>query len=232
VSGLAKFSGQSVVWLVRADDWGVDRLRTRFFRLAEEHFPQSTCHVLARDIAPTMRLMMMVANRRRAPYNVLVRIDLPAELTGSQAGALARLRDELPAAQRRVFLTVNHQFHRSGDGPDDVAMAFINTWPAHRSRAEAQEHWVRRHGPLVLTVGLPPVITSYTQVHFAVDTAYPEVFDQTYQGLSFETITSQADLVKAFAGSAALRRLNRALLKDEKNFTGPPLFSAFTTMRP
>jgi hypothetical protein len=55
------------------------------------------------------------------------------------------------------------------------------------------------------------------------------VFDQTYQGLSFETITSQADLVRAFAGSAALRRLNRTLLEDEKNFTGPPLFSAFAT---
>lgn len=228
---LSEFSARSVVWLVRTGPHsGIDDLRTRFSRLAEEHFPGAKCHFLVRDIQPLMRLLMLLANRRKAPYDVLVRIDLMSDLTPEQARGSARLKEALAVAECRTFLTTNVQFHRRSAGPGDVAMAFINTWPAHRSRVEAQQYWLDHHGPLVLKVGLPPVITSYTQVHFDVDTEHPALFDHDYQGLSFETITSQRDLVRAFAGHAALRRLNKILLADETNFTGPPAFFAFKAL--
>src|SRR5690242_17665048 len=177
-----------------------------FRTLVAEHFPAARAHVLVRDVSRSLRLLMVAARRRAAPYNVLLRLDLDAAPDGAARAALERFRDEVRPAARRllVFGTVNHQFHRLDAGPGDVAMAFINTWPAAGpSREEAQRYWLDQHGPLVLKVGLPPVVTSYTQVHF------DDSWDTDYQGLSFETITGQRDLVRYFLRDRAVRRLNR-----------------------
>lgn len=214
---LSDFPARSVVML---GDGARDLLQG-FRDFAGKHFPDAATHVLVRDLSLPLRLLMVVAHRRRAPHDLLLRLDLAGELTEAQRTALAGYRAETGLL---VFQTTNHQFHNEDTGPDDVVMAFINTWPAHLDRAEARRHWLDDHGPLVREVGLPPVVTSYTQVHF------DDSFDDTYQGLSFETITSQRDLVRYFVRHASIRRLNRILLEDERNFTGPPLFFAFRTV--
>ena len=119
-----------------------------------------------------------------------------------------------------MFLTRNTQFHNKDTAPTDTAMAFVKTWPPNQARERSQVYWVENHGSLVQEVGLPAVITSYTQLHF-------DSVEGDYQGLSFETITSQRDMVQTLVRDPAARRLNRILLSDEEQFTGPPLFLAF-----
>jgi hypothetical protein len=200
-----------------------DHILSPFRKLADQHFPTAEAHVLAKHLSLSLRLLMVVANRRQAPYNVLLRLDLDGELNQGQRKALEQFHKDLRPVTERLLLfrTTNVQFHNRSSAPADVAMAFINTWPDHISREQAQKYWVEHHGPLVRRTGLPPVITSYTQIHF------DDSFDQTYQGLSFETITGQGDLAKCFIRSPSIRKLNRILLKDEEQFTGPPLFFAF-----
>jgi hypothetical protein len=197
-----------------------------FRELVAAHFPGAAAHVLVKRLSSALRLAMVAAGRKEAPHNALLRIDLGAELTGGQREAVERFREALRpvTGQLLVFGTANFQFHNVNCTPADVAMAFINTWPAHLPEDRAQQYWVEHHGPLVREVGLPPVITSYTQIHF------DDSFDRTYQGLSFETITGQRDLVKCFAKDRPLRKLNKILLNDEKQFSGPPLFFAFQAL--
>lgn len=218
---LSAFPANSVVVLAR--NVPVEGVVPRFRKLVDEHFPGGEAHFLVKRLSLALRLLMVVANRQQAPYDMLLRIDLEAAMTPEQSEALKGFRSELGAGEGDVLLfqTANFQFHNVDSAPADVAMAFINTWPSDISREQAQRYWFDHHGPLVRKIGLPPVITSYTQVHF------DDSLDRTYQGLSFETITSQLDLVKVFVRDATVRRLNKALLADEKQFTGPPLFFAF-----
>lgn len=223
---LSDFDSRGVVVLgsVAAPDLIVPQFR----KLAEDHFPQARTHILVKQLSPSLRLLMTVAKRREAPYNILLRLDFEAAPDEHRREALERFRADVAtlADEVLVFQTVNTQFHNLNCAPTDVAMAFINTWPTGMTKEQAQQYWRENHGPLVRQVGLPPAITSYTQIHF------DDSFDQTYQGLSFETITSQWDLVKCFIMNSSLRKLNRILLEDEKQFTGPPLFFAFRTLAP
>lgn len=218
---LSNFNSRSVIMLGKVPV--PDEIGPPFQKLADEHFPGAAAHVLGKRLSLVLRLLMVVANRREAPHNVLLRLDLDAELSEGQRKALEQFREDLRPVteQLLLFQTTNFQLHNLNSAPTDVAMAFINTWPAHLSRDQARQYWVEHHGPLVLEVGLPPVITSYTQIHF------DDSLDQTYQGLSFETITSQRDLVKHFIRNSSMRKLNKILLKDEEQFTGPPPFFAF-----
>lgn len=219
---LSDFTPSSVIMLARTTSTG--DLVGAFDGLVAEHFPDATRYVLRRHVSTVLKVVTVLAGRKLAPYNVLLRIDLPTELTRRQHEALTELRRRpLAGVERlRVFHARNHQFHHENRTSDDVVMAFINTWPAGITRQAAQRHWLDEHGPLVRGTGLPPVITSYTQIHF------DDTLDTDYQGLSFETITSQRKLVNRFLTDAAFRRLNKLLLDDEKRFTGPPLFFAFT----
>jgi hypothetical protein len=220
---LSDISGRGVVLLgdFAVPDDAVASLRG----FAEKYFAGCAAHLLVKDVTRSLRWLLVVANRRQAPYNVVLRIDLESELTAEQRAAIERFREEFrtrPGVRRLLaFGTRNVQFHNLSAGPADVAMAFINTWPIGPSHEEAHRYWVEHHGPLVQKVGLPSVITSYSQIHF------DDSFDQDYQGLSFETITSQRDLVRCYLRDAAMRKLNKILLADEKHFTGPPLFFAF-----
>jgi hypothetical protein len=200
-----------------------DDLRPPLRKLAAEHFPDDPAYLLVKRLSLALRLLMRVANRKEAPYNVLLRLDVDTELTDQQRQALEQFRLDMAATGARLLLfqSTNVQFHRHDAAATDVAMAFINTWPGDLTREEAQRHWLEHHGPLVQEVGLPAVITSYTQVHF------DDSFDATYQGLSFETITSQRALARTFVRDGSVRKLNRILLEDEKRFTGPPQFFAF-----
>lgn len=218
---LSSFAPKSVIALARVP--ATDNVVPHFRKLWSEHFPGAKTHFLVKRLSLALRLLMIAANRNEAPYNVLLRLDLDAALDQGQRDALQRFRSDLRLAAEDLLLfqTTNFQFHNVDSAPTDVAMAFINTWPSHLSREQAQRYWFERHGPLVRTTGLPPVITSYTQIHF------DDSLDQTYQGLSFETITGQLDLVKFFIRNSSIRKLNKVLLKDEEQFTGPPLFFAF-----
>jgi hypothetical protein len=218
---LSDFTSRSVIMLGKVP--APEDILPPFRKLADEHFPSAKAHVLVKRLSLALRLLMVVANRRQAPLNVLLRLDLDAELNQGQRSALEQFREDLRpvAEQLLLFRTANVQFHNLNSAPTDVAMAFINTWPAHLSHDRAQKYWGEHHGPLVRKVGLPPMITSYTQIHFE------DSWDQTYQGLSFETITSQRELVKCFIRDSSVRKLNKILLEDEKQFTGPPLFFAF-----
>jgi hypothetical protein len=221
VAVLSTFAPHSVVAL--ATSAAPAELAARFQRLTSQHFPGAATYTLLRQVSPALRLLMLAARRRPAPHNVLLRADLTEPLDDERRDALEVFRAGAAAVAGELLLfhTSNTQFHERGSGPDDVAMAFINTWPADRSRQDAQRYWIDRHGPLVRRTGLPPVVTSYSQIHF------DGTLDSTYQGLSFETITSQRDLVSTYLRDASLRRLNRTLLDDERHFTGPPLFFAF-----
>src|SRR5512139_3396880 len=100
VPDLADFSAHSIVWLVRGDERAsIPELAATFARLREDHFADARLHVLGRHIRPTLCLLMFVARRAAAPYDLLVRLDLPSdsELTDEQVGALARVKGELPA---------------------------------------------------------------------------------------------------------------------------------------
>jgi hypothetical protein len=149
-------------------------------------------------VSPALRLLMLAARRRAAPHNVLLRVDLTEPLDDARRGELEAFRGDAAAVADELLLfhTSNTQFHERGSGPDDVAMAFINTWPEGKSRPDAQRYWIDEHGPLVRRTGLPAVVTSYTQIHF------DETLDRTYQGLSFETISSQRDLVSTYLRDA------------------------------
>jgi hypothetical protein len=215
---LSNFTAQSVVML--GDVPAPDDIAPAFRELAEEHFPGAETHVLVKQLSLSLRLAMMASRRKEAPYNVLLRIDLEAEPEERQLKMLEQFREEV-SGRLLMFLTANVQFHNRDSGPADQAMAFINTWPDDLPHDEAQTYWLDHHGPLVREVGLPPVITSYTQVHF------DDSLDQDHQGLSFETIKSQRALVSSFVRDSSLRKLNKTLIEDEKNFTGPPLFFAF-----
>jgi hypothetical protein len=215
---LSNFTTQSVVML--GDVAAPEDLAPAFREFAAEHFPGTETYVLVKRLSLSLRLAMMASRRKEAPYNVLLRIDLLAEPEEPQMKALEQFRTEV-SGRLLLFLTANVQFHNRGTGAADQAMAFINTWPAGLAHDEAQAYWLDHHGPLVREVGLPPVITSYTQVHF------DDSLDQDYQGLSFETIKSQRALVSTFIRHSSLRKLNRTLIEDERNFTGPPRFFAF-----
>jgi hypothetical protein len=215
---LSNFTARSVVIL--GEVAAPEDVAPAFRELAKEYFPRAKTHVLVKQLSLALRLAMKASHRREAPYNTLLRIDLDNELDERQKKALERFREGVQAPLL-VFQTANFQFHNRDSAPGDQAMAFINTWPDHIPRDEAKKYWVENHGPLVQKVGVPPVITSYTQVHF------DDSLDQTYQGLSFETIKSQRDLVTTFIRNPSLRKLNNILLKDEEEFTGPPLFFAF-----
>ena len=221
---LSDFSATSVILLGQVTS--VDGLVGAFDELVAEHFSDATPYVLVRQISTVLKVTTVLAGRKLAPYHLLLRIDLARELTPEQRAALIGLRQrDIPGTTLlRAFHARNFQFHHENCTENDVVMAFINTWPAQVTREAAQRHWLDGHGPLVRETGLPPVITSYTQIHF------DDTLDTDYQGLSFETITGQRELVNRFVTDAAFRRLNRILLDDEKRFTGPPLFFAFRTV--
>lgn len=234
-AGLSDFTPNSVAFLVSLDEigWKKDNIiRERILPLLKElkrdSFPEAQAHLLVKDMSFCLRLLALFAKRDVAPYDLLIRIDLSSDLNSDQMEALRRTKEALFAYSKEVLLfkTENFRFHRAGGTEStDVAMAFINRWPAHIGREEAQEYWRNHHGPLVMKIGLPPVVKSYTQIHFHRE---PDgIFDSDFQGLSFETITGQSEFVKFFIKNPAVRKLNEILLKDEENFTTPPLFFAF-----
>lgn len=234
-AGLADFTSRSVVYLVSLEEIGwkkenivQERILPLIKELRRESFPGAQAHFMVKDMSFCLRLLALFAKREVAPYDLLIRIDLSTDLNSEQREALRRTKDDLAPYAKEVLLfkSENFPFHKvTGTESTDVAMAFINRWPNHMNREEAQEYWLEHHGPLVLKVGLPPVVKSYTQVHFRREP--DEVFDADFQGLSFETITGQSEFVKFFIKNPSVRKLNEILLEDEQNFTPPPLFFAF-----
>lgn len=234
-ASLSDFTPKSLIFLVSLNEIGwkknsliKEKIYPHFASLKKVQFANSQGHFLVKDMSLCLRLLAVVAKRDVAPYDLLVRIDLNSEMTSQQLEALVHTKSFLKTYAKEVllFTSQNFQFHKvGGSESSDVAMAFINRWPSNLSRADAQSYWVNHHGPLVMEVGLPPVVKSYTQIHFNRESA--TVFDSKFQGLSFETITGQNEFVMFFLRNSSVRKLNEILLKDEENFTPPPLFFAF-----
>lgn len=235
---IAEFSDKSVIVLVKLKEKiGKERaIKQKFYplfkNLKAKSFSSSKGHFLIQDLDLSFKILSVVAKRKIAQYDFMVRIDLNEKLTKDQTKTLLALRDTLIASTDdfMISLTNNTQFHRVKTNENkDVAMAFINRWHPAMSYEAAQKYWIENHGPLVIQVGLPPVVKSYTQVHVNLE-ARGDVFDKRIQGLSFETITGQTAFVTYFVKNPSVRELNKRLLEDEVNFTPPPELFAFTRL--
>lgn len=236
-NGLHDFTDRSIFFLIKIDEIGLkknniikEQIFPSFKDLQKDEFSKEPIHFLVKDVSFTFGLMAAFAKREIADYDVLVRTDLHTELSENQQQALLILKNKIQSAGHSVvvFATKNHQFYKADDAKNsDTAMAFINRWHPNFTEEQSQNYWLKQHGPLVMKTGLPPIIKSYTQVHTDIALGESNLFDLTYQGLSFETITSQSKFVSFFLKNPAVRKLNQTLLKDELNFTQPPLLFVF-----
>lgn len=236
---IADFSKKSVVFLIKVNDESQaknvikDQYYPLFKKLKAERFANNNAHFLIQDLELSFKALSVVAKRKIADYDLMVRIDLKSDLTSEQEKSLFLVREELKRTARDmiIFLSDNTQFHRvNGTEKTDTAMAFINRWHPDMSYQAAQKYWIENHGPLVIQVGLPPTVRSYTQIHVNTK-ARQDIFDRTIQGLSFETISSQTKFVIYFIKNPEVKKLNERLLEDEVNFTPPPELFAFTSWK-
>lgn len=167
--------------------------------------------------------------------DALIKIDLPpGPLSQAQLDALRSLRVALESRGIvNISKTNNYLCYEQREArPTDVFMAFtIRYLPETvKSRVDQDTYWREHHGRFAVSLGLPPQVVTYSQLHADLQQPDDDIFDTDYEGLSFETIESRNSVVEMSLDPSALA-VNTELIKDEQNFTRAPNMLVFKEIR-
>lgn len=236
-------------------DYERDTLRPLFGRRRAAEFASGTLHYLKenshhglRTLAgnltrswPVEALRLGLSGKRPPrPYrlpvldpsiDLLVRIDLTETLTETQIDALRALREELGSAGHvHIAKSTNYRVYENGVPRDsDTSMGFLTRWRPGISLEQQDEYWKEGHGRYAVSLGFPPELRSYDQLHHGTRPS-DDVFDGAGvgrpSGWSFEVVAGRFPILK-LALNPKMLGANWKLIADERKFTLSPEWIVF-----